>query len=143
MMGRLALPADDDRHRAVAAHGDQKESPILQVWCIVDGQQNTEARDCNAEWDKGEGEAVLQQVRKGCDDHGEDEGACPWRHAVQLGLDLAVAIGSDDPRCEECVAASRSAIKFRSTFQRFCLPVSWDYKAKIHLRGKMSATLIK
>lgn len=47
---------------------------------------------------------MLELIGEESDDEREDEGTRPRRDAVQLGADLRIAVGFDDPRCEEGVA---------------------------------------
>ncbi len=96
-------PADDDRHGAESAHGDEVQGCILHVVIRVHGEKNGEAGDGNGDRHKGEGKAVPGSVGNVGNDHSEDEGACPRWHAMELRPDLTVAVGSDDARGEESV----------------------------------------
>ena len=51
---------------------------------------------------------MFQLIGEKGDDEGEDEGTGPWRHAVELGADLRVAVCSDDAGGEEGVAVGLS-----------------------------------
>lgn len=89
-------PAHDDGHGAVGAHADQEQGGVLDVGMVVDGQEDGEARDGDADGPDGVGEAVAGEVAEDGDKHGEGEGGGPWGHAVKLGLDGAVVVGLDD-----------------------------------------------
>ena len=97
-------PAHDDGEGGVGAHGDEEEGGVFEVGARVDGQEDGEAGDGHRGGEQGEEEAVFELVGEEGDDEGEDEGAGPGRHAVQLGADLRVAVGSDDAGGEEGVA---------------------------------------
>ena len=75
-------PADDDWHSAVCTHGDEEERGILELVVVVDGDEDAEAGDTDADWDYGECEAVFCEIGKCGDDHGEGEGAGPWGNAM-------------------------------------------------------------
>lgn len=97
-------PADDDRHGAVGAHGDEEQGGVLDVPVGVHVQEDGEPGGGHGDGDQGEGEAVLGFVRGEGDHHGEDEGAGPGGDAVELGADRGVAVGSDDAWGEVGVA---------------------------------------
>ena len=97
-------PAHDDGEGGVGAHGDEEEGGVFEVGARVDGQEDGEAGDGGGDGEQGEEEAVFELVGEEGDDEGEDEGAGPGGHAVQLGADLRVAVGSDDAGGEEGVA---------------------------------------
>lgn len=102
-------PADYDWHGTVRAHGDEKKRRVLRVRLVVHREKDRKSGDGHENGHQGEGESVLHFVREECDDHGEDEGACPRRNAVQLGANWSVTVTSNDSRCEECIATLRSA----------------------------------
>jgi len=89
-------PADDDGHGSVDAGRSHEKSAILQVLIVVDIEQNGEANDRDADREQCEQPTVSRKIRKIGDQHGEPETYSPGRHRVQLGLDGAVSIRSDD-----------------------------------------------
>ena len=71
------------------------------------GQQDGETGNGHGDGDEREDEAMFEQIAEEGDDEREGEGGCPWRHGVQLRLDLRVAVCSDDAGGEEGVAVCR------------------------------------
>ena len=103
-------PADDDGQGGVDAHGDEEEGGVFEVGVFVGGQEDGEAGDGDGGWEQSEKEAMFGQVGEVGDDQGEDEGGGPGGNGVELGADLRVAVGGDDARGEEGVAAVRIGV---------------------------------
>jgi len=80
-------PTHDDGHCRVCTHRDEEERGVLHLVVIVDREQDGEAGHGDADWEKGECEAVTREIRGEGDDHGKPKGTRPRRHAVELGLD--------------------------------------------------------
>lgn len=97
-------PAHNDGEGGEGAHCDEEEGAVLEVAVRVGGEEDGEACNGHGDGDEGEEEAVLELVGEEGDDEGEDEAGGPGGHAVQLGADLGVAVGSDDAGSEEGVA---------------------------------------
>lgn len=76
---------------------------------IVHCEKDRKSRDGNKDGNQGESESVFHLVGEECDDHGEDEGACPRRNAVQLGANWSVSVATDDSRRKKRIATLRSA----------------------------------
>lgn len=101
-------PTDDDGHGRVGTHTDKEEGRVLDVRLVMDGQEDREAGDGDADGPDGVGEAVAGQVAQDGDEHGEGKGRSPGGHAMQLGLDVAVAVGLNDGRTEISISVGRS-----------------------------------
>lgn len=97
-------PADYNRHGTIRAHGDEKKRRILRVRLVVHREKDRKSGDGDEDGDQCEGESVLGFVGEECNDHGEDEGACPRWNAVQLGTNLTVSVTPDYSRRKECIA---------------------------------------
>lgn len=66
--------------------------------------QNRKAHDCHTDGEDGVSEAMACFVAEVSEDHGKSKGSGPWRHAVQLRLNFAVAVAIDDAGGEVGVA---------------------------------------
>lgn len=110
-------PADDDGHGAVRAHADEEERRVLDVRAIMDGEEDGEARDGDADGPQGVGEAVAGEVAADGDEHREGEGGGPGRHAVQLGLDGAVVVGLDNGGGEVGISVGGSGEGRKKNFE--------------------------
>ena len=97
-------PADDYGQGAVGTHRDEEEGAVFEVRAVVSCDEDGETGDCDSDGDEGEEEAVFGQVGEESDHQGEDEGGGPGRDGVELGADLAVAVGLYDAWREEGVA---------------------------------------
>src|SRR5690348_9322535 len=93
---RQTYPADNDRHGSVGTHSNQEQCCILEITVVVNRNKDCEASNANTDWEDCEGKTVLQAIRAPRNQHGEAECCRPWRHAVQLCLDRAVAVALDD-----------------------------------------------
>jgi hypothetical protein len=58
--------------------------------------QNCETDDCDTDGENGVSEAMARLVGEIGEDHCEGEGGGPGGYAVELRLDLAVAVAIDD-----------------------------------------------
>lgn len=73
----------------------------VSVGCEEDGKTCY----CHGDGDEGEEEAVFEEIGEEGDDDGENEGCGPRWDGMELGADLAVAVGFYDARGEEGVAS--------------------------------------
>lgn len=60
------------------------------------GNQDREPDDGDTDGKDGVSESVTRLVGEVGEDHGECKGGGPWRNAVQLCLDLSIAVAVDD-----------------------------------------------
>ena len=52
-------PAYYHWHGTVGSHGDEEEGGVLEIGVVVDGDEDAEAGDADADWYDGDCESVL------------------------------------------------------------------------------------
>ncbi len=97
------VPAYNDRHSAVGAHGYEEECCVLQIRPLLDGEQDAEASYGDGDGDQCECESMFCLVREVGYQHGEEEGAGPRRNAVKLRANRSVPVTLDYSGGKECV----------------------------------------
>ena len=102
-------PADYDRHGTIRAHSDEEKRRILYVRLVVHCEKDRKSGYGNKDGNQCESESMFHLVGEECDDHGEDEGACPRRNAVQLRANRSVSVATDDSRRKKRIATLRLA----------------------------------
>ena len=90
------------------------------VGCEEDG----ETCYCHGDGDEGEEEAVFEEIGEEGDDERENEGCGPGWDGMELGADLAVAVGFNDAGGEEGVA-SGTALRGYVGEDGSGLPIGW------------------
>lgn len=100
-------PTNDDRHGGVSTGCDEEERCVLKARIIVNGDEDAESDDGNANCKDGEAETMAGLVRDERNGHGKAESHSPRRNGVQLCLNRTVAVSLDDTRREVGVAVSR------------------------------------
>lgn len=122
-------PTDYDWHGTIGAHGDKKKRGVLRVRLVVYSEKDCKSGDGDEDGDQGEGKSVLGFVGEECNDHSEDEGARPWRNAVQLGAGGTVSVTPNNSRGKKCIATSGLARSFRKDV---FIPIGWHNQSKVH-----------
>lgn len=96
-----------NRHGGITTHGHEEEGCVFKRPVVMYREQDGESSDGYTDSEDCITQAMACLVGNPGQNHGKGESGRPWGYAVQLCLDLAIAIAVDNRRREVRIAVRR------------------------------------